>query len=386
MVAPLVIAGGLMAASAIAQYLNSESGRRANAADRAALQEALDRIQNPQFNTTPIDAPDFDFSALTPELYAVVRKHVPEIAPLIEERNPELVQDSAAGVEGRQAQLAALRKLSGLASAEHDPEFLAVMNKAEREAQMNAQSRSQSIMQDFARRGMLGSGLQASLQQQAGSEALDRGAELSQNAAAMAYKNRLQAMLDSGRLGGEIMQQDRSLAEKNADIINQFNTRTAKNAQAWANNRADTVNDADRFNLGNEQTAANQNTTTANDFAWKNINREDANKKYVSSWNRDERNYGNDMKQQGYSNALNKLGMNSNIVSNATKARTQDTQDTNNAIQGLANAGAGVAMTQQGINNDERTAQREDIRAFYTKNGRYPTREETESMKSAYGY
>ena len=383
MVAPLVVAG-VMAAGAIAQYLNSEQGRRANAQERAALEEALDRIQDPRFNTTPIDAPDFDFSSLTPELYAVVRKHIPEVAPLIEERNPELVQDSAAGTEGRMAQLSALRKMSGLASAEHDPEFQAVMKKAERNAQMNAQSRSQSIMQDFARRGMLGSGLQAGLQQQASSEALDRGAELSQNAATQAYKNRLQAILDSGKLGSEVLSQDRSMSAQNADIINSFNARTAKNAQSWANTRADTVNEGDRFNLTNEQNVGNQNTSTANDFAWKNINREDANKKFNANWNRDERNYGNDMRQQTFSNSINKLGQKSDIVAGSTRARTQDTQDNNNAIQGVTNAvGSGIA-TQSAINADERSAQRDDIRTFYNKNGRYPTKEESQQMRSAY--
>ena len=99
MVAPLVIMAGVAIGTAVIsayqQWKQSEAGRNASAAESKKMEELLAKVQTP----------NFDPSKLTPEDYAVVRKHIPQVAEYVAEANPSLVKaDSAGAIAGRDAQ------------------------------------------------------------------------------------------------------------------------------------------------------------------------------------------------------------------------------------------------------------------------------------------
>lgn len=263
MVWPIIVAAAVTAG---AQWLNSEQARAASARERKKMQDLVNAIQ----------LPTFDPNSLTPEDYQVAAQYVPEMAQFIEEKAPTVVQQTADMVQGRRAQKDALQRLSEISSnAGIDPQLAAMSNEAARKAQTEAQVRQQSILQDAARRGQLGSGSALAAQLSEASQGMDRQAQLQNQLAMQAYQDRLRALSEGAELGGKIRNEDISLQKTNADIINDFNKRNAANQQAYYNNATNTRNDAQRLNIGNQQDIMNRNIDTANNFAKYNQSRKD---------------------------------------------------------------------------------------------------------------
>lgn len=302
----------IAAVSAIAQWYNSEQARNANSEELARMRRLYDQVQQPDFNTSYID----------PEDFRVLQQYVPEIAVQIQEEAPTTIQETGNMMEGRDAQMNALRRLAGIASETNDPALMQQLNEAASRAQQESQSRYESQMQDAQRKGMYGSGISQALAQQQGANAMQQAGQQSQAAAAEAYRNRLRALSESATLGGNIRNQDISLQSKNADIINAFNARTATANQQWQNDRANEINAGNRFNIGQNQAAADKNTAANNQAA---INQ------------RDMYNTG---QQNRFNNELRKRGFMGDLSNAQRGMNTQNAQDTNQMIQGIAGAGA----------------------------------------------
>lgn len=358
--------------SAIAQNYQAKKAAGANQKELDKIKAEWDRLVPPNFDASIMDPPEyikqlpnlpnFDMSKVTPETYKMVAKYQPDLAPLIREANPTLVKSSKEGEEGRKAQLDALRKLKSVASGGVDPEFAGALDDAARRSQIESQSREGSILQDFARRGMMGSGqeLAAKLASQQG--AMTENAAASRQAAIESYKNRLQALRDSASLGGQISDSDFSRQAMNAGIINSFNQRLSANAQRNADNNTGIINDAKKSNWEMGQDIANKNTTLTNDTAWKNKLRDDELKKLLYGYSMDQTEYLNNLTGKEYDSRVRERDRQDNLVSagynhnvnvingkagiggQQIQMNTQNAQDNNASIAGAAGGATSAIM------------------------------------------
>lgn len=394
----------IAAATTIAQIYQSEQARGASKKHLKQLREEFDKLIPPEYDLSPMDPPQYimqaipepsyDMSDITPEQFELVGKYQPEIAAYVAEQNPQLVQETAAAREGREAQMSALRRLRQVADSDSDPILAQAMDEAAKSSQIEAQSRSQSILQDAARRGALDSGTMLAAQLQGASDSMESAASHSRDAAAEAYRNRLAALRDSAELGGRVRGQDLDLEARNADIINQFNQRTTRARQDWANQRANTLNDAQLRNLAEQQRIADANVSSRNDAAWRNRGRQDEllSKLYAiraserdnrnnligktADWRAAERDRADKLKDTMYGYQVDKMKSKMGLASTAMDMNMQGARDRNSAIQGLGNAAMSGYMYGQQMDQYDRGNAAADDRAFFDRHGRWMTEEE----------
>lgn len=136
--------------------------------------------------------------------------------------------------ETRAAQMDALRRLSGIAaSGGMDPQSIDALQRAEESAQRNFQNNSAAIMRDQMARGVANSGstMAANIAgAQASANMLNRSGV---QAAGDARARALQAIAESGRLGGNIASADDERAARNKEArekIRLFNSEAALRA------------------------------------------------------------------------------------------------------------------------------------------------------------
>lgn len=423
----------VMAASALAQYYNAEKARGASEDALKKISGLYDRIKPPNYDLSiqappelhaeavkkpefsdPMKAPQFDASRLRPEDMKLVSKYVPEVAPYVAEAAPQLVERTAGGKTALDAQMKALEKYQQIGESGSDPIFEAQQAQAARRAQGDAQSRQASILQDFARRGQGGSGLNLAAQLGGSADAMDRAAQAGQQGAADAYTRRLQALSAGAGLAGDIGREDVSLQSRNAGIINDFNERTSKGRQAWEQSRAGAMSDANRFNTTMGQNISNSNVEARNAAAVRERNRGDdltkygadfnrgerdridANQKWgygadvaqrnaandvamqQAKWKQGERNTSNDMQSRMYTDQLQKTGLSAGVLHQMSQAGVQRAQDQNAAIGGVASAvgayGAGQDARAQNRYQDARA----DDRAQYKQTGEWMDEDDRE--------
>lgn len=312
------------------------------------------------------------FENLRPEEYKVLQKYAPETFAFVQQQAPETVKRGAVGEEGLAAQRQALRKLMMTGSLQQDPEFMQAMGEAERKGQIGAQSRQQSLLQDFARRGQGGSGVQLAAQLGAGAENMDRAAMESQSAATQAYKNRLAQLMSGAQLGGQMEQTDLNLQGRNADIINRFNELTSKNYQDYLAQRAGQANEAQKYNIAQNQSIANMNVDNTNKYKGQMAD--------LSKWGY-QQNIAN--QQQGINNAINAMQ-----AQNQAKAGQYDIQMKKaNAMAGIptvnpmqywspivqkaADVGTQFTAGQMAQDWDKYKEDREDRRTEYENTGKW---------------
>lgn len=355
MVAPLVIAaavaGGAQVLSSIAQYYQSAEARKASKAELEEIKRLFDSIKPPEYDATVYDPPQlimqtipetaFDMSNVNPEAYRVAAKYIPEVASYIAEQNPQLVKMSAAGQLGRDAQIQALKDIRARTGELSDAEAQDASGRAMRDAQINAQSRQESVLQDANRRGQLGSGAMLAAQLQGGSDQMERGANLSSQAYLEALRNKVGAIRTEGEMGRQLGNDEFSQSAINADIINKFNQRAATGANTFNQYAADTMNRGQLFNVQNAQDVLNKNVGTANDMSIYNRNRQDKNLATNRAESVGERSYINQAGQQNWQNKLT----NQNIANTIKRNSFQDQLD-------IAGGRSGIGYKNMGINNE----------------------------------
>lgn len=329
-----------MVAGPLIQAYQSEQARKADKAERKKLEQLIAKVQNPNFDT----------SDLTPEEFKVIGNYAPEAAAYVSEERPELIKASAAGQKGQAAQLAALQDMRNIASQDRDPAMMAQLDLNAQRSQAEAQSRQRSALDDAARRGQGGSAQTLLAQIAGGEQAMNRNAEMGRQAAIDAYKNRLAAIQNSAQLGGQIRGQDFNEQRSNADIINDYNRRGAAGQNDYLRYRSGLSNDAQLRNMQAQQDVSNQNVNARNQAA------------------RSNRDMQNKYSQVGFENDMSRVGLQTGAYQRSDAARTRDTQDRNNMIQGGTNA---FTTWQTG----------EDA-----KDQRDLDREEREKDRRAYGY
>ena len=231
------VTAGLLAAQIVIPVLAGLANKRQAAIAAGAsesvvreLEKEFDRLKPINYPYDIRQPPELHYEALQDPKYAPALE---QTANYIEEKNPELIRDSEQMKMGRSAQQNALRRYLEISESQDDPEYREAIEKAARRSSADAQSRQASLMQNYQRRGIGGSGLE--LQSQLGSQALaneQQGME-SMAAATQAYKNRLAALASGAELGGRIHNQDMTQQQLNMNAINNFNQRAAQNRQNY---------------------------------------------------------------------------------------------------------------------------------------------------------
>ena len=433
------VMAGTALLSGLAQYHSSEKARKASQKQLDKIERIFNAIKPPDYDLSisdppalhdqqlklpkfsgPMGAPKFNLAALEPEDLKVVGKFNPELPALIKEVEPTIITKTEGMKAGRAAQLKALKEMQRIGDSAFDPEYQQRVQQAARSAQGEAQSRQASIMQDFARRGIAGSGLNLAAQLGGAADSMDRTAQINQQAATDAYRNRLNALMSGAQLGGQISAEDVTLQDRNSGIINDFNQRTSRNRQAYEDAKANALNAAQQMNLGVAQGIANQNTETRNKYNLIDRDRLDALAKYGAGFAQDERDRMDRNKQQSYQNAagqreyLNSLAAGqaawqagereklnnlkskgfqdqlaiaegkSGIAGQRSNAATSAAADRNSLIQGLTNTAmaGGLAYGQQ--KSQDRAAYNQANNASMSSNKRFMTPAEKQQWEDNY--
>lgn len=254
------------AGTAAAQYYNNEQNRRANKDLMDRNEDLINGIATPELSASDYDAVSqgIDPSQLYYDKYQYGGDYNPAAAGYDQEVGPTTVQESANAKFGRDAQVEALKKFQANIKAGYDPEFDAKMDQANTSSQANAQSRSQSILQDAQRRGQFGSNAMLAAQLQRSGDAMSEGARASQMAAVESYKNKLQQERDAATMGRNLASDENSLAAQNAEIVNSFNQRSSRAHQQYLNQLAEAQNQAQLRNLNSRQNINNSNVDIGN--------------------------------------------------------------------------------------------------------------------------
>jgi len=389
MVAPLIAAAAITAASAIAQGYQAEQARGANAKRLKELRALFESIVPPEYDISINSPPEYlkqqlgsanlDFSRLTPEQFKVVGQYSPEAAQYVAEQNPTLLKGSSAQKEGRQAQIDALRQMQSVAKGE-SPELSIALQRARDSSQASAQSRQQSIIDDAQRRGMGGSGLSLAAQLQGAGDAMSTGAGLSQQAAIEAYRNKLNAMQQTGVMGRQLASDELGMEQANTDIINSFNQRTSRQYQDYLSQRAQMQNQAQLTNLNMQQDVSNRNTALNNDtdrYNLENKNRlnqqsyqntvqernyQNSLAEQKAAWAANEKARQNQLKGQSYQDQLSRASGMGGMYQAQNAQNTQNAQDRNAMIGALGSAGAGYFSGQAQADSQAAAQKAEDER------------------------
>lgn len=251
-----------------------------------------------------------------PELYKVVAQMNPELETAVN-LGPSEMAGVATDPSLRQAQLNALKKLQGIGEAGgRDAQFLADQARLESDVNTNLQGQEGAIMQNLATRGMGGGGSEMAARMMSAQGASNRQAQMGMDAKAQADKRALDAIMQSGQLGGQMQSQDFSQAAQKAqaaDAIARFN---AANQQQVIGNNVANKNNAQQFNANNANDVAAKNTAGSNQAQQQNLS----------------------LAQQNYENELKKRGLVSGAAGNLANSYQQEAAGNRQVIGGVMGA------------------------------------------------
>ncbi|WP_413581105.1 hypothetical protein [Bdellovibrio sp. HCB288] len=258
-----------------------------------------------------------------PELYQQVVSLNPELETAVD-LGPSEMAGIATDPTLRQAQLNALSKLQEVGEAGgRDSQFLADQSRLESDINTQLQGQQGAIMQNMAARGMSGGMSEMVARNMAAQGASNQYAQTAMDAKAQADKRALEAIMNSGTLGGQMQAQDfaqQSAKAQAGDAIKKFN---AQNQQQVISNNVNTKNNAQQWNAQQAQNTANSNTDTRNSGQQYNLGLA-------------QQNFNNQMaKATGVANQYN------NIASGKDAERSGEMQLVGNLIGAGANAYAG---------------------------------------------
>ncbi len=250
--APIVAAVAPAVISAIGQA--SSSGDKAKAA--ALQQQALAGIQN-------LNAPTADELKVALQQYKLTGQMSPLLQQVINAPKSEMsgVKSNPALI---QAQMTALSKLQQQGNGGLQPQDLAALAQVQQQAAGQGQAQQASALQAMQQRGIGGGGNELAARLAAAQGASNTASQGGLNIQSQAAQRALQAIMQSGQLGGQIENQqfgEQSQKAQAQDLINRFN---AANAQSVQGQNVGAQNQAQYYNLGNQQQISNMNTGIAN--------------------------------------------------------------------------------------------------------------------------
>lgn len=250
MVAPVVIAAGITAASQLLKKKNY-------GADQRRLDEALRQFSGLQVPT--VEEQQVNLDQLVQQ--GVITADEAEFI----KQDPSAFADLNVDPAGRQAELQALDKLQGIFGAGGmDAQAKARLSQIQDQVGTSSRGAREAIMQRANERGIGGSGfeLMSQLEEQQGSAT--RANQAAVQAAADAEQRALQAISQSGALGGQIRGQDYAQEAKKAEALDEINKFNTANRQGVMDQNVDRRNAAKVTNLSERQRIADANTAAKN--------------------------------------------------------------------------------------------------------------------------
>lgn len=313
MVEPMTMAvAGMVAVAAvssIAQFLNSEKGRRLEAQERKRLEGLIDKLEAPSFDTSKLTPPDLKLL----EIYA------PKSAELVYEVQPELVTaQGARQLQSKAAQDAALERFRAVSEG-RDLGDDVLLIKALDDAAERSMAQRNAILADLERRGASPSS-SAFAQFQFGAANAGQGAmyDAAVDAALAQLQIRDAATQNAANLGGSILGFETDIESRNKDIINRVNERNTQARRNFLQNRANLENEAMKLNQANRQRIFEQNQNA------------------LYQAEREARDLRNEQEAARYNADASKLNL--KIGQSALPSIRSKVQDQNQAMQGLSNA------------------------------------------------
>lgn len=252
-----------------------------------------------------------------PELYQVVAQMNPELETAVN-LGPSAMSGISTDPKLRQAQLNALSKLEQIGLGEQSAEDVARNSQIISDVNTNLQGQQGAIMQNMAARGMSGGGSELVARNMAAQGAANRQAQMALDSKAQAEQRALQAIMQSGQLGGQMQSQDfqqQQAKAQAADAISKFN---AANQQNVIGSNVSARNQAQAGNIATQQNIANQNTGLKNTAQQYNLN----------------------LAQQQYNNQLKKLGLVSDANLDLAKNSARQAEQQDKFLGGAISAGA----------------------------------------------
>lgn len=228
-----------------------------------ALNDAQNARQQALEQWTGLQAPGIADQQLNLQQYQNAGNLSPQQEALVQQ-GPNAMAGISTDPRLLQAQMSALSQLSTTGQMGMTPGEQAALSQAQQGASAQAQAKSKAILEDFARRGMGGSGNELAAQLQNAQSSAQQLSNNSNQIAQNAQQNALQAMAQAGQLGGQIQGQQfgqQADIAKAQNYINQFNTQNSQQVNA-ANTQA--ANAAALRNLTNQQNIMGQNTQLSN--------------------------------------------------------------------------------------------------------------------------
>jgi len=241
----LLAGGGMFAA------YNQQQG--ANASSEAA------RRQMNILNSVPLPV----LKEFYPELYKQVVELNPEMLAA-QTLGPSAMEQVQVSPELKQAQMNALLKLQGIGETGMSATDQARLAQIESDVARNLKGQTGAIQQNLAARGLSGGMTELVARNIAAQEGANRQAQLGLDVKAQAEQRALDAIMQSGQLGGQMGQQQFQNAAQIAqakDIINKFNTQNLQNVQQT---NLEARNQAQAANAQAKQNIASQNVGLSN--------------------------------------------------------------------------------------------------------------------------
>lgn len=164
----------------------------------------------------------------------------------------------------KQAQMNALARMQQVGEEGLTVTDRAAINLALSETNQAARGREEAIIQDMARKGMLGSGMELAARQASGQQAASEASRQGFDTAALSRERALQAIMQSGELAGQ--QRDQSFGEQAKvaeakDIRDRFNIENRRDVQQ---RNVAARNMAQAANLAEDQRIADSNVGIRN--------------------------------------------------------------------------------------------------------------------------
>ena len=299
-------------------YKSGRIDKNTYEAQKRAIEELERNWQLPPGEAQPI----------TFEQMKVLQQYAPEIPQMIQETRPELITEATSAPQIR-AQNDAMAKYAQFASVGDDAISKANREQVGFEADARTKSSRQNVMQEFARRGLLGTNEQLLGELQATDGIASNARQASLQAQSQAEERRRAALGQMSNLATQVRGQNQTTERANIDILNAFNRRATEGANTYAKQVAEQRNEAQLKNLQANQSALDANTTMANRYSQLNTERGEQALKDRS----DSQKYLNELRFRGQTG----LATDGGAVASAAHQNNMGNFAT------AANAGAGIA-------------------------------------------
>lgn len=244
----------------------------------------------------------------------------------------------------REAQMAALRSLQGIADEGMSSQQKLALAKIQADQAASDRGNQLAILQNAAQRGVAGSGLEMMNRMNAQQQSANNRNLQDLQIAAMGDQNKLAALQQIGSLGGNIRGADyeqQAAKAAAADAIAKFN---AANTQSMNQFNAGAANDLSRFNASAANQLNQYNTGAMNAAQQGNL----ANKQNIMNQNVGQRNAAMDynvknLPQQQFTNQYNIAGAKSGAFGKMADLSQQEAADNRKTMGNLIQLGATAA-------------------------------------------